>query len=318
LAAKNDGVWFALILMAGPNLTVHSAVSCPSAAAVIARLEPLLPAGAMVTQPSRGKRATAERAQLWIERGRVRLGLSGPDGRLLQSRDLPGNLGCGDAAEAAAVLLAAWYFQGRGDLPQIVQTPAPALDPPPAPASPVRLRESILSEQPPAASRGIRIGAGLLLGALASQLPKTVLVEVDYGHREGLGFRAQGWSSSTQSIELGPGRALWNRAGLGLGARYLGRRGAWGGELEVDGLASVLGLSGGGFAVNQSGRQLALGVELAVRGLRSLGPTDLWLQIAVAGWPGRHRVYLRDTADSRDLPAIELTAGAGIGFFVWP
>jgi hypothetical protein len=103
-----------------------------------------------------------------------------------------------------------------------------------------------------------------------------------------------------------------------LGARYLGRSGAWGGELKVDGLAAVLGLSGGGFAVNQSGRQLALGLELGARALRSLGPADLWLQISLAGWPGRHRVYLRDTADSRDLAAIELTAGAGIAFFVWP
>lgn len=308
-------VWFALILMAGPNLAVQSSVNCPSAAAVMARLEPLLPAGVMVVAESRGKGTTAERAQLSMERGRVRLGLSGPDGRLRHSRYLPGNLSCGDAAEAAAVLLAAWSFQGRGDLPD-VQTAAPVPAPLPAPAA--RLRENVSPGQPAPAPTGIRVGAGLLLGTPASQFTRTGLVEVDYGRREGVGLRVQGWSSSTRAIALGPGRALWDRAGLGLGARYLGRSGAWGGELKIDGLAAVLGLSGDGFAVNQRGRQLALGVELAARALRSLGPADLWLQIALAGWPGRHRVYLRDTADSRDLPALAVTAGAGIGFFVWP
>jgi hypothetical protein len=312
-------LWLALVLMAGPDLAVRSSLNCPSAAAVIARLESMLPAGASVVPERRGQRTTADRADLSIERGRVRLGLSGPDGQLRQSRYLPRNLSCGEAAEAAAVLLAAWCFQGRADLPD-AQPEAPVAEPEPAATPPAQLRESASPGPPPPSPsrREIRVGAGVLFGTPASQLPTTGTVEIDYGRREGLGLRAQGWSSSTRSIALGPGQALWNRAGLGLGARYLGWRGAWGGELKVDALAALLGLSGGGLAVNQSGRQLALGLDLGVRALRSLGPAQVWLQVALAGWPGRHRVYLRDTADSRDLPTLDVTAGAGIGFLLWP
>lgn len=316
-------------VLADPTLSIGSSSDCPAASAVATEIAPLLPAGARVaTASSPGGRDDDDdrdagrgdtlRADIVDDGGRRWVQLSGGDGRLIDRRELPLSLGCQEAARAAAVLLAAWQFQGRSALP-----PTPADVPVASPASPAsaadtELRRTALPLPPSAPRNELGLGAGFAVGRGAAQFVGSAMVEILVGRPEGLGLRLHAARTSLYDVPVASGRAEWRRTSLGLGGTLTGRHGGWGGRVEGDLLGAVLSISGDGYAVNETSSQLLLGGAVAGRVIRRVGRADLWLGLTLNVWPGRHQVFLRDAPENRDLPTFEAAAEAGVDFVVWP
>jgi hypothetical protein len=137
-------VWWVLLLAVDstpPVLEIESATDCPSATEVVRQITALLPGGMTVRVASDAPAAGVDQAQIAVEDGARRVRLRGRDERLNHERSLPASLGCAEAARAAAVLIATWEFQGRGELPPpgtLDATPGVVLEldrtPPPAAA----------------------------------------------------------------------------------------------------------------------------------------------------------------------------------------
>ena len=108
------GVWLALLFAADPGLWIGSATDCPSAVQVLEQIAPLLPAD-MTAADASGTPADngADRGEVTLDRGTRWVRLRGNDQRINHERALPPSLSCAEAARTAAVLLAAWEFQGR-------------------------------------------------------------------------------------------------------------------------------------------------------------------------------------------------------------
>ncbi len=108
------GVWLALLFAANPGLWLSSATDCPSAVQVVEQIAPLLPAGMTAAEASGTPAGNeADRGEVAIDRGNRWVRLRGHDQRINHERALPPSLSCAEAARTAAVLLAAWEFQGR-------------------------------------------------------------------------------------------------------------------------------------------------------------------------------------------------------------
>jgi hypothetical protein len=335
-----------------PDVLIRSELGCPSATEIAAQMAPLLSHGVSVDGgPGDAAWRGVDRADLSVENGRRWLRLRGSDGRLIQERALPDSLKCAESAKATAVLLATWEFQGRVDRlpppapsvsppPQaapLLTPPAPAVTkvavvapdaalssrprteppaPPPAPAPGPPTQTQVTSS--PQLPRRLSVGAGVSVVSATGQLPISALVEVALGRPEGLGLRLLGAMLSQQSLDLGPGRARWQRSSVGVSGVLTGRHGPWGGQAHVDLVGALLSFSGDGFSVNQDGTQLAMGATFGARAIRTLGAADLWLDAGLTLWPGPHRVFLVHDPASRDLPAYEVGLGLGIDYFVWP
>ena len=120
-------------------VTVQGGSTCPTPAAVQARLRPLLPAG-----------TAADNGDVRLEREgqALHVTLHGPDGRLTARRTVGGVHSCEALADAAAVIVAAW----RGDVgvrPLLAAEAAPAAADLQATAAPVS-----------AVPAGFRLGPG--------------------------------------------------------------------------------------------------------------------------------------------------------------
>jgi hypothetical protein len=309
-------------------------------------MAPLLPQGASIAVAPEANPPGIDRAELIVADGIRWVKLIGGDGRVVQERPLPASIDCAEAARSAAVLLAAWQFQGRGVLPPPLVAASASASPPPRPAlgpggvavaaaeapgrgsAPDRalaLSRAAPSPSDDSASRAsqrsaLAIGAGASLGASGDSRPIGATAELFFGRMNGPGLRAQLGASTGYSVPIGPGHATWNRVGAGLGAMFQGRRGAWGAGAHADVLAARLGISGDDkVPMHRNGSQLLLGVGGGVRGLRTWGPAQVWLDATVTWWPGQHDVVLSANPDlSRPLPGLEIAMGLGMSFFVWP
>jgi hypothetical protein len=138
---KKLDVWLAVLLTAGPGLLIGSGTDCPSAVQVLTQIAPLLPAGVTAAE-ARGTATSGEDTDRGDVAGDVAMVAIDPQGdrwvrlrgheqRFNHERTLPSSLSCGEAARTAAVLLAAWEFQGRA-----ATTPPRADAPAATPADP--------------------------------------------------------------------------------------------------------------------------------------------------------------------------------------
>src|SRR6185369_6695142 len=235
-----------------------------------------LPAGTSIAIAPALDPPGVDRAELVVADGIRWVRLIGSDGRTVQERPLPASVDCAEAARSTAVLLAAWQFQGHGELPTLA---APAASKPPpaatlvaaaAPASraPSSARADLsrsgaAGTGAPAASGPamLAIGAEASLGASGDSRPVGGAAELLVGKASGPGLRAQVGAAFGYSIPIGDGHATWNRISAGLGPVFQVRRGAWGAAAHADVQGARLGISGvDRLLAPRGGSQLVLGV----------------------------------------------------------
>lgn len=309
---------FVAIALADPILMIRSASDCPAASAVVAEIAPLLPPDArLAVAPSSGRDDDdlhVDSADILDDGQRRWVQLSGGDGRLIDRRELPPSLNCQEAARAAAVLLAAWQFQGRSALPlPKAEVPISVSASPAGPPRPDQIHA------PPSASRNtLALGAGLAVTRGSEQFVGSAMVEILVGKADGFGLRLHAARTSLYNAAVASGRAEWTRSSLGIGVTLTGRRGGWGGQVQGGVAGGLLSISGNGYAVNETSSPLLLGATAAGRLIRRLGPADVWVGVTLTFWPGHHQVFLRDAPETRDLPTFEAAAEVGFDFVLWP
>jgi hypothetical protein len=348
------GVWLALLFAVNPGLWIGSATDCPSAVQVLEQIAPLLPAGMTAAETSGTPAGNdADRGEVTIDQGDRWVRLRGHDQRINHERALPRSLSCAEAARTAAVLLAAWEFQGRAGTDALdagVPLNAPPTSPPGSADHPketvveIVRGEAVLNkiDAPPAADkappagvanapiapapaaprapvpRRLGLGGGVSMAAHVDRLVATAAAEIIFGPATGIGFRLEAATTSRDSLAIGGGHATWTRSSASLGSSVTRRRGSLGVQAHGDVLGALLAISGQDLPAVEKGTQAALGVAVGARGLIGFEGGDLWLDVTVTTWPGRHQVLLRGAAQQADLPAAELIAGVGVDFFVWP
>lgn len=268
--------------------------ACPGAAAVEARLLPLLPPPEQ--RAPRLARISRRGAALLVE-------LLDPSGRLLASRELPATAPCDDLAAAAAVVLgASWQASPPPELPPLSLEPTPVLRRPAPQRRPFELAASAFVSF--AGAGGDVAPGGLVETSLAPR-----------GRR--LGARLFLLGAGARETALGPGRAAWTRLALGAGPRYGLDKGRFFLALHAEGLLALTLVRGEGFpeSLQSAAADLGLGGGLRV-GVR-VGPLSPFLGGAVIGWLRPQRLEVAGLLASAELPRYEilLTGGVALGRF---
>jgi hypothetical protein len=149
----------ALLVVANPVLVIGSATDCPGTAQILSQIVPLLPAGMTARETGAAGTDENDRGEVTLVAGMRWVRLRSQEERFNHERAIPSSLSCAEAAQAAAVLLAAWEFQGRAELPPLAGSPMGAPSPQPADATitPKRVPDAEPSGPPasgPAPPRG--------------------------------------------------------------------------------------------------------------------------------------------------------------------
>jgi hypothetical protein len=121
-------------------------------------------------------------------------------------------------------------------------------------------------------------------------------------------------------LDFPPGRVLWWRTFMGLGADIDVARGQrWAAVLGAGALGGVAWIAGSGFAVDRTTRSIDLGGEARVRLEARLGDRARfhpWLGATVAVWARRQALDIQGASSSSALPRAEPMAALGADF-VW-
>lgn len=242
------GVLLGLGLLASLRVTAEG--TCPTAADVEARLQPLLP---------QLQDVPPARAHLEPLDELLRVEVRSENGALLTVRDLQRAAPCADLAAAAAVVIASALLSAPRvpTLPQLVV-------PPPAP--PPRALPQAPRPPPPA----VDAGAALLMAAAGSGLAGGgALVLHAAPPRRNFGARVGLVGTALRREALGEAEALWTRAQLELGPFYRLRPGPVVVDVHAHAAAALVYVAGQGFAVNYRDVGWDAGLGAGVRvGLR--------------------------------------------------
>jgi hypothetical protein len=319
---------------AGAPIPVSGETSCPTPAEVARALAPLSPPIA-----SSGD-APAERAEIVADpasgSAALRLRLLSGDGTLLREKVLAARTSCGELAEIAAVVFAAWLAQLHAavdlgiEAPALVQgatkeeaVPGPARAPtvpPPSVAAPwpsaagpvvMRLAPSALSGSARRWSEAL--GAGLLVSSQNAALAPGAALDLRL-RPEGLPWIGVLTLMATRSLDrsLGPGQARWKWIDLAAGLRRSHTRGRLSLDEGIDLAAGLLSVEG----VDYTTVRGALAWDVAGRaGLRfgvSFGRIEPWVGAGVTAWLRRQQIEVTGISEQIRLSPLELRAGAGI------
>lgn len=276
------------------DIDVQGSSACPPPAAVRERLSQLIPDG------DGSSRSGSARLESGPDGLHVRV--NGADGALVGERTLPGDHGCQELADAAAVMIASWL--GRSSIRGLAAPPLPE----PAPTVEVAARGNPRWD----------LGAGL--GAAWSEAGLTPSAQASAALRLGrsaIGLRIQtivtGWSE-TPFDGLDDLGARWRRSSLAFGPR-LAVGGDWvAGELYVGAVASWLQIEGRGFPADQTRRSgsLVLGGTAGARLLVGRWSWQPFLDAAMGFWPGRRYIYTLPDDRSAALPRSQLLGSLGL------
>lgn len=303
-----------------PAVTVTAEGTCPSTAAIEARLRPMLPHGGSGTGTGNG--AGTERARARIEPidDLVRIEVRGADGALLTVHDLTRGAPCADLAAAAAVIIATALSTAA---PAAPLPPPPQVMPPPPPPPPGAVAP------PPPPRPAVRWDVGLsFLGAFApatgtGAAPATWggSLEAQLAPRRGpFGLRVALVGTAGRRQGLGDGSAEWSRLSGWLGARY--RLEPRGGRVLIDlHAALVMGrvaLAGTGFPQDLRSQGLDVG---AGAGVRVGVPWRLLLphvQLTACGFARPHDLRVAGEPDTgARVPALDVQLGVGLSVGRW-
>jgi hypothetical protein len=269
-------------------LSVRGGASCPSAAAVTARLRELQ---AVTLTGAHG-------VQLQEDADGVRISLEGADGVQLGERYLSRGGSCETMAGAVAVIVSAW----EGELAP-GEVPAP---------SGLELGQD--------AAATISGGVGYELGASAfgsysDGFAPGVLVVGSIGPRQG---RLAAWLTlggvDGRELALGSGTARWQRLWLSAGARLRLLDSSVVLEAHAEAVGALLLLHGTGFPTVFSEVDFDPGASAGLRLGASLRDWMPWLGLTGIGWLRSQSVRVAGLAQSANLPRYEVFLAAGLSY----
>jgi len=231
------------------------------------------------------------------------------DGSRLAERDLPPTGTCVERAKAAAAVIATWA--GIFDR----AAPPDSLPAPPEPATAV-VATAAVQPAAAAATPSFWLGVGLLAswaGPDSDWVPSAEIA-VRYAGRSRLGWRASLMGTSSHSVAVTPAQdATWSRLSLAIGPSRVWPVRSSRLEAHVQAAGSVLRAHGTGFLTNLSASGMAVGASTGLRIAFPWASGTPWLGIEGFYWQGDQRTVIESSFEQRDLPRIELMAGAGIG-----
>lgn len=286
------------MVLVGQVVEVRSSTDCPSAAAISARLAPLLP-------DDRGAGDVA-----WVEsvspRGGelvLRLRLVRADASVAADKRLVLQGGCEDVADMVATVLATWET-----------APGTAL-----PAESVGTQPKAAVDVTP---NGVQLWLGVGAGAgVVDDLVGSGSVELLAGRAGSAGqARVAVVGQTGRQRGLEPGSVSWRRAhaSLGLGWQFVGASATSMWQASADGelLLGWLRASGEGFTPGRDQDAFEVGVGAGLRTGVRFGPWSLWLECRGNLWPETQRATLQGSSQSTTLPSFDLLATVGLSRLV--
>jgi hypothetical protein len=289
-----------VMLFVGQAIDVRSTTDCPSAAAIAAKLAPLLP-----DQRGAGDVAWVESVSPPGQALALRLRLIRADASVAADRRLLLQGGCEELADTVATVLATWETAPVTVVPtELVKGTAQAKVDPKARASGAQLW------------LGVGAGAGLIGGTVGS------------GSAELVGGTATSHAQARVAVVgqtrrqrgLGPGEVTWRRthASLGLGWQFLdpSATSAW--QASADGglLVGWLRALGDGFAPGRTQDAFEVGAGAGLRAGRRVGPWSVWFECRGNLWPAPQRAILQGSQQSTTLPSFDVLATVGLSRLV--
>ncbi len=285
------GIWLAVVFAAA--IDVEGDVACPAPSAVAAKLRPLLG----VTAP------VGDRVRLTTLGNTLVIAMVRADGRPAGVRHIGLDHDCDELAEATAIIVATWQQA----------PPSVAATRPPTPASAATLSLAVASvAQAPPGDRGfgVAVGAG---GEVAGGLVPALAIEATWGRPAGWAGHARAWMAGRHRQALSRGEAFWRRAGVSVGPAFALALGSVAGEIDGGLALAYLGVSGGGFAANESHAAIDVGAATGLR-LRWRVPGRPFLGLATSWFP--RRTFAVESAAAANAPAIS-DAGAPLPRWQW-
>jgi hypothetical protein len=293
--------------LVGLGLRIVVEGSCPSAAAVEAQLQPLLP-----SDSERDERLRALSAHIEPLDELLRVEVRSESGGLLTVRDLERAAPCPALAAAAAVVIAS----AVASLPRAAPEPPPAPLPPPPPPPP----------RPPRLSW--EVGAAAVLAMTSQALTGGGSLEVQLSPPRLFGQRPSRFGVRVGATAMGLRRQLlpvdanapdgavdWMRVQVLVAPRYR----LWLDRPLVEVYAGMLGAAvlttGSGFLRSYRGQGFDLGIAGGLRVGRGWERLSLWGELGFAGWLIPQELVLAGSPPSARLPAwdILLSVGSSIG-----
>ncbi len=308
------------LLSTVPGIEVRGNAGCPTSDALAAALAGLI-------APPPASATGSDVVELSGSGASVKVKLTSAGGDVIGEKRLPARLSCGERAQAAAVMVAAWEAHLRGvagpidptatqlpaTQPAPVAVPVPPAPVPPAPSPVVVTRPA---ESAPTGSAPIQLetSAALFASVNADGVAPGGIFELAIARADApLALDAGAVIVGAHTIGVASGRGAWHRYG---GIVQLDSRSRWRSlVLHMYGGAALTAvtISGQSFAstatdtVFDPGIVVGLRLALAVR-------TSPWLGATAVSWPRSHTLQVVGSPASVELPQFEAWLGGGLTF----
>jgi hypothetical protein len=279
-------------------LLVYGSASCPSADEISAALAS---PGAKVEAAPPGP---SQRVEVVDAGDALVLHLQDDAGTALATRRLVrGDASCQELAQAAAVIITAWQLHADEWTPEL-----PGL-------APVETAPVLRRARPGGPSRvHYELSAAFL-----SSITSTGAFAAGGQASAALTRRGARWfgrlslfGTDTREQPLGFGAMSWSRVALAAGTTY--RFGTtWQLDLQADAVVALLVLRGGS-GTDSSAFNVDPGLRAGLRGMRRWGHLAAFLEAGVVGWLRSQQVKASGSADSVELPRVEVLLAAGVAY----
>jgi hypothetical protein len=280
--------WLALLWgVALDAVVVRGSSSCPSSAAVTARLAPLVRDGG----------GPPDVAEIVRQGTRLSISLARADGRPIGTQELEGTA-CDDLAEAAAVILASWENDEsrREGLSLEPSSRAPRGD------EPSRRRNW---------TAALGVGGTLASGSLAPAVVGNGSFAPGAGN---LGLRIGGGFDGLGTVYLPAGRVRWTRFVFGGGPSAVWSNQTLAAEVHVGAYLGWVRSEGEGFGENRTDQGFDLAGVANLRIASSGVGFRPWAEAGVAWRPSPVVAYELPGGTEGRLPAVAVGLTAGVLF----
>jgi hypothetical protein len=305
-----------LPLFVGAAVDLLTATDCPSRADVAAELARLAPdPHASSAEDQEGPRLSAEIR--WVGES-LSIALRTPQGTLAAQRTLVRLGSCLDLAAASAVVIAAWQGEMRADLgPDLPATQQRASAPKATlTEASISATDQTAGSLPDRARRPWQIGVGIVASRDSDFAPGLV-IDAELGRPQSrLAGRLGLVATGAHALTLGPapGRSLWSRTAVDLGARER----LWLGDSALDGHVAVaialIRLEGAGFGSNYTQTGFDFGLGAGIRWAWATPRLAPFVGLDALAWPSQKSVTVAGSDAEARLPRFELLGTAGISF----